>query len=303
MFNKLISQIIPVLPKQLVWIFSKRYIAGATLEDAIKVTVDLNNKGIKVTLDILGENIKYLNEANSYKEQYINTIKITQKLNLDCSYSLKPSMFGLMLDTQRCYELIKEVAEVVVKGDKQIILDMEGSDCTDSEIKLFKDLYMEYPGNVGFVLQAYLKRTATDIESLRKVSFNGYSINLRLCKGIYIEPETISFKSKEEVRSNYIKNMRSIMKGGFYGAFATHDIKLVNSIYNEIKGQNLDKNKFEFQMLYGVKPELRQKIVNDGYTMRVYVPFGKDWFGYSTRRLKENPKVVGHIIRSLFVRG
>jgi proline dehydrogenase len=303
MVNKLISKVIPVLPKQLVWIFSKRYIAGSTLNDAIRVTQNLNKEGYLVTLDILGEDIKDLAAAESYKKEYISSIVVTQEIGLDCSYSLKPSMFGLKMDQGICLGLIEEVIKTAAVYKKQIILDMEGSDCTDSEMDLFSRLYEKYPASVGFVLQAYLKRTATDIEKLKKMSIEGCPINLRLCKGIYIEPETISFKNKIEVREHYMKDAEALLQGGFYAAYATHDIHLVNAIYKMVKQKNIPNTAFEFQMLYGVKPELRKKIISDGYSLRVYVPFGKEWFGYSTRRLKENPKVISHIIKSLFVRG
>lgn len=303
MFNKLISKVIPVLPKQLVWIFSKRYIAGATLEDAIRVTQNLNKEGYQVTLDILGEDIKDLTAAENYKKLYIGSIIATQEIGLNCSYSLKPSMFGLKMDQEICSGLIEEVIKTAAKFNKQVILDMEGSDCTDSEMKLFTRLYKDHPASVGFVLQAYLKRTSMDIERLKKISVPGNPINLRLCKGIYIEPEAISFKNKKEVRDNYMEDAKSLLKGGFYAAFATHDIQLINAVYQVVNQRNVSKADFEFQMLYGVKPELRKRIINDGYNLRVYVPYGKEWFGYSTRRLKENPKVISDIIKSLFIRG
>lgn len=180
---------------------------------------------------------------------------------------------------------------------------MEDSDCVDMEIEIFKKLRTEFPKNVGLVLQAYLRRTFSDLESLNQLNTEQNPINFRLCKGIYIEPEKISFKNYKIVRDNFLNDLDFMIRNKMYAAIATHDKYLVERSLQLIEKYKVPKNMYEFQMLFGVTPELRQAIVDNGHKMRVYVPFGKQWFNYSTRRLKENPKMATDIIKALFVRG
>lgn len=299
----MIAGMLPYMPKKLVWIFSKKYIAGETIEDAMKASKELNAEGIKVTVDLLGEFIKNLDEARENKEAYLDIIETFEKNKIDGNYSIKPSFFGLLLDEEECYKNIREVVSKAAKYNNFIRVDMEDSPCTDKEIKLFRRLKKEFPNNVGLVLQAYLKRTAQDIVNMMDIKNSHGSLNYRLCKGIYVEPAEIAFKKYEEINENYIKNLEFMFQNDIYPGIATHDKKLVEEAYELIEKYNVPKEKYEFQMLYGVTPELRKSIVEKGHTMRVYIPFGKDWFGYSTRRLKENPKMASHIIKALFVRG
>ena len=180
---------------------------------------------------------------------------------------------------------------------------MEDSPCTDMEIELYRKLQKEFPANVGLVLQAYLRRTLDDLKSLTVLNSEKYPLNFRLCKGIYIEPEAISFKKYKEINQHYLEDLEYCFRNKMFTGIATHDKSLIEGAYKLISKYNVPENMYEFQMLYGVTPHLRETIVNQGHRMRVYVPFGKKWFGYSTRRLKENPKMASHIIKAIFYKG
>jgi len=303
MFNKFIAAILPYFPKKFVWLFSKSYIAGETVEDAIKVSKDLNSNGIMVTLDILGEFIENLDEAEQNKKEYLELIDRIEAENIEGNYSLKPTMFGLLIDKDVCYQHIREIVAKAAEYDNFIRVDMEDSSCTDLEIELFRKLKAEFPKNVGLVLQAYMRRTYSDLENLMDIHSEEAPLNYRLCKGIYVEPREIAYKKYEEVNQHFLEDIEFCFQNGIYPGIATHDKPVVEGAYRLIEKYKVPKDKYEFQMLYGVTPHLRQKIVDDGHRMRVYVPFGKEWFGYSTRRLKENPKMASHIIKAIFVKG
>jgi proline dehydrogenase len=303
MFNKMIAAMLPYFPKKLIWIFSKRYIAGETVEDAIRASKELNAQGIKVTIDILGEFIKNLDEAEKNKVEYIELIDRVQKENIDGNYSLKPTMFGLLLDKEVCYTHIREIVAKAASYNNFIRVDMEDSPCTDMEIDIYRRLKAEFPKNVGLVVQAYLKRTYQDINNLMDIHSTETPLNYRLCKGIYVEPAAIAYKKYEEINQHFLEDLEYMLKNGVYPGIATHDKPLIDGAYKLIEKYNVPKNMYEFQMLYGVTPELRNSIVAKGHTMRIYIPYGKQWFGYSTRRLKENPKMASLIIKALFFRG
>jgi proline dehydrogenase len=303
MFNKFIAAILPYFPKKFIWIFSRAYISGENIEDAMRVSKDLNSKKIKVSLDVLGEFIKTLDEAESNKKEYLHLIDISYKNNIDGHFSLKPTSFGLLLDKEICYNHIREIIVKAASYNGFVRIDMEDSPCTDDEITLFRRLKAEFPANVGLVVQAYLRRTFKDLEQMLDLNNSTIPVNFRLCKGIYIEPEAISFKKHDEINRHYLEDLEFMFRNKIYVGIATHDKPLVESAYNLIKKYNVPKDMYEFQMLYGVTPKLRESIVNEGHTMRVYVPFGKQWFGYSTRRLKENPKMASHIMKAVFYKG
>jgi proline dehydrogenase len=304
MFNKFIANILPYFPKKIVWLVSKNYIAGDKLEDAIRVSKELNAQNTLVTIDLLGEFIDNLDEASENKKQYLTIIEETTKAGIKGNYSVKPSMFGLLLDTEVCYTNIREIVKTATQYNNFVRLDMEDSPCTDLEIDLYKRLREEFPTNVGLVFQSYMRRTHSDLEKL----FNEFHPqntpnNYRLCKGIYVEPKEIAYKDYDEINQHYLKNLEFLLKNGEYVGIATHDKYLVENAYKLLEKYNVPKDKYEFQMLYGVTPALRKSIIDKGHKMRVYVPFGKDWFGYSTRRLKENPKMTNHIIKAFFHKG
>jgi proline dehydrogenase len=303
MFNKIIAAILPYFPKKFIWIFSKSYISGETLDDAMRVSKELNIKNIKVTLDVLGEFIKTLDEAEANKKEYLNLIEVSYKNHIDGNFSVKPTSFGLLIDKEICYNHIREIVAKAATYNGFIRIDMEDSPCTDDEIALFRRLKADFPANVGLVVQAYLRRTLKDVEQMIDLNSPEIPVNYRLCKGIYVEHESIAFKKYEEINQHYLEDLEFMFRNKIYVGIATHDKPLVEGSYNLIRKYNVPKNMYEFQMLYGVTPKLRESIVNEGHTMRVYVPFGKQWFGYSTRRLKENPKMASHIIKAVFYKG
>ncbi len=294
---------LPFMPKKLVWIFSKKYIAGETIEDAIRVCKELNAKGIKITLDLLGEFITKLEEAEDNKNQYLSIIERIQAEKIDGNYSLKPTMFGLLINKEVCYLNIREIIAKAASYNAFVRIDMEDSQCTDLEIDLYRRLKKEFPANVGLVVQAYLKRTLQDLQNLLDIHSPKQPLNYRLCKGIYVEPEAIAYKKYQEVNDHFLGDLEFMFKNSIYPGIATHDKPLVEGAYTLINKYKVPKSMYEFQMLYGVTPDLRKSVVEKGHTMRVYVPYGKQWFGYSTRRLKENPKMASEIIKAIFFHG
>lgn len=303
MFNKLIASILPYFPKKFIWIFSRAYISGETMADAMKASKDLNSQGITVTLDVLGEFIKTLDEAEENKKEYLDLIEETQKQGIKGNYSLKPTSFGLLIDREACYLQMREIVAKAASYNNFCRVDMEDSPCTDMEIALYRRLHKEFPKNVGLVIQAYLKRTYSDLENMLDMNTPEIPMSYRLCKGIYVESPAIAFKKYEEINQHFLEDLEFMFINKIHVGIATHDKPLVDGAYDLIKKYNVPKHMYEFQMLYGVTPALRKSIVDKGHSMRVYVPFGKKWFGYSTRRLKENPKMASHIIKALFYKG
>lgn len=303
MLNKLLANALPYMPQKLIWIFSKRYIAGETIEDGLKASRELNKQGIEVTVDLLGEFISTIQEAEENRNKYIDLIERFTNEGIVGNFSVKPTMFGLLIDKEVCYINIEAVVLKAVEKKTFIRIDMEDSQCVDDELDMYRRLQQKYPANVGLVIQAYLRRTKNDLVNMSTIHTNGNPLNFRLCKGIYVEHKNIAFKAPEEIREHYLDDLRYMLDNNMYVGIATHDKHQIDNAMNIIKEKNIDKTKYEFQMLYGVTPELRSSIVKQGHKMRVYVPFGKDWFGYSTRRLKENPKMASHIVKALFFRG
>lgn len=303
MFNKFIAAILPYFPKKFVRIFSQAYIAGENIDDAMRVSKDFNNKNIKVSLDVLGEFIKNLDEAETNKKEYLDLIDFTFKNGIDGHFSVKPTSFGLLIDKVICHRHLRDIVAKAASYNGFIRIDMEDSPCTDLEIELFRKLKVEFPTNVGLVVQAYLKRTLDDIKGLADLNSDPAPLSFRLCKGIYVEPEAIAYKKYEEINQHYLEDLEFMLKNKIHVGIATHDKVLVEGAYKLIEKYNVPKHLYEFQMLYGVTPGLRESIVNEGHTMRVYVPFGEKWFNYSTRRLKENPKMTSYIIKAVFVKG
>lgn len=292
--NKLIVSFVKILPKPVVHIFARKYIAGERLEDAVEVVKKLNAKGILATIDVLGESVKTKQESRQAKKECLEVLDAIHKYKLNANLSVKPTQLGLSIDKEFCFEQLSELLEKAKEYNNFIRIDMEDSNTTDDTIELYKKLRKRYK-NVGIVVQAYLKRTQADVENL---NFNG--TNYRLCKGIYIESEEIAYKERQKIRDNYLLLLEKMFDNGSYVGIATHDDYLVEHAYKMIKEKNISKDKFEFQMLYGVKENLRNKINADGYKIRIYVPFGEHWYAYSIRRLKENPHLAWDITKSIF---
>jgi proline dehydrogenase len=292
--NNVIVQFVKLLPKSIVHIFAKKYVAGSTLADGVRVTKELNAKGILATMDVLGEAIKSKAEAAETKEQYFELLDTIEKHKLNSNISVKPTALGLAIDKDYCKDLITEIIEKAKELNNFVRIDMEDSPFTQITIDMFKELRTKYD-NVGIVLQAYLRRTYDDVVDLNKIG-----TNYRLCKGIYIEPEEIAFKGRQEVRDNFLKALEKMFDDGNYVGIATHDEYLIKESYRMIEEKKIPKDKYEFQMLYGVTEHLRDKINADGHKIRIYVPYGEQWYAYSMRRLQENPQVAWYITKSIF---
>lgn len=295
--NNLIVQFVQILPKPIVGFFSKKYIAGETLQSAIDLVKKLNSKGIYATMDVLGESVKNKEEAIQAKILAGEVLDAIEENKLMANLSIKPTQMGLAIDENFAYEQVLDLVKKAAEYKNFVRIDMEDSPFTDKTINLYRKIYEQYK-NVGIVIQSYMKRSYDDVLILNKIG-----TNYRLCKGIYVEPPSIAYRDRQAVRENYLKLLDAMFKDGNYVGIATHDKVLIDAAYQRIKQQNISKDKFEFQMLLGVREDLRDKINNDGYKIRIYVPFGKDWYAYSVRRLKENPSVAGHIVKSFLTFG
>ncbi|MCP5063997.1 MAG: proline dehydrogenase [Ignavibacteriae bacterium] len=294
LLNNIIVSFVKLLPKSVVHIFAKKYIAGAKLADAIEVTRKLNSLGICATLDVLGEAITTREESIQEKEECFRVLEQISENKLDANLSIKPTSLGLSIDKEFFYSQMKEVLAKAKGLNNFVRVDMEDSPYTTVTIEIFKRLQREFD-NVGIVLQAYLKRTVSDVDELNKTN-----THYRLCKGIYVEPEEIAFKDKQKIRNNFLMLIEKMLKNRSYVGIATHDKPLVDGAYEIIEKMNLQKDEYEFQMLYGVTEKLRNKINNDGHKIRVYVPYGENWHAYSIRRMQENPEIAMHIAKSVF---
>lgn len=295
LINALVVTTLPYVPKWLVAALSNRYIAGDSLAHAITVCRNLNKLGAMATIDLLGEQIKDADKAADNVTQYFAIWDAIVAHRLDANVSLKPTSFGATFDLDLCQANIRKIVDKAAAAGQWLTIDMEDHPYTDLTLKLYHALRQEFPKNIGTVLQAYLKRTGDDAGQIVK----GGPTNLRLCKGIYREPDTIAFKDKRTINANYLTTLELLLAQGAYVGIATHDDILVNGALQLIQKYKLPREQYEFQMLLGVRPELRDRLLKLGHRLRIYVPFGKDWYAYSLRRLKENPSIAGSVIRGL----
>ena len=296
LLNKLVVATLPVVPKPIVRHFAGRYIAGETLADAIRCVRQLNSEGVCATLDVLGEDITNQDEAALSRDHSIEVLHTIAKEKLDSNLSIKITSLGLKLGKDICTRNINEILKVAKQYGTFVRFDMEDSSCTSDTIEIFQTVQREF-AHIGIVLQSYMRRSEDDVKMLIK-----NKTNFRLCKGIYKEPPAIAFQGRKEVQDNYLRLLELMLKNKCHVGIATHDSVLVDGAYRLIKELGLKKSEYEFQMLLGVRPELRKKLVADGHKVRLYVPFGEHWYGYSTRRFKENPEVAGYVFKALFAR-
>lgn len=290
-FNWLVSKTIMHVPGPIVGMFAKAYIAGEDLTDAVRVTRDFNGQGIMATIDILGEFITTKDEATFFKNQCLDILQTIDREKLDGNLSLKPTQMGLLLDRDFAFDNIREIVAKAAELDNFVRIDMEDIECTDATIEFYRRLREEFPKNVGLVLQAYLRRTPADVEALSDAP-----MHYRLCKGIYNEPRTAAWKDMAIINRSFASILDRMFRHGAYVGIATHDEKLVFEALELIDKYGLKPEQYEFQMLLGVDPELRQMLVDQGHRLRVYVPYGKSWLPYSRRRLKENPNIARHAL-------
>ena len=292
-FNKLIVLILPLMPKWFIKIIAKKYIAGTTLEEAINAIKNLNSQGQKVTLDILGEHTETIVECNNITDDYIRILKEINKNKLDCNISVKPSHIGSDINSNIVVENFSKIQDAANKFDNFIRLDMESSKLTDLTLEVYSNL-IKKSSNVGIVIQAYLYRSMEDIGRLKK------NTNIRLCKGIYNESPEIAIKDAQEINNNYIKLLNHAFDRNIFVGIASHDEKLITRCIDLIKSRNISNNRFEFQYLYGVPMNKMLKLYkSNNFTVRAYVPYGINWYDYSVRRIKENPKIASYVLKNI----
>ena len=294
LINKLIVIFLPLVPKFVVYLFAKRYIAGPTLGDAINVIKEFSAKKMVATLDILGEEVEQKADSLKVVEEYKQALSEIDSNNLDANISVKPTHLGLKIDKEFCYDNIRDLLVEAKKFNNYVRIDMEDHTCTTDTLEIYSRLHKEFD-NVGVVIQAYLRRTIDDVNQLIREK-----ANLRLCKGIYVEPSKIAYKDYDIINNNFQYSLKKLLQNKCYIGIATHDEILIWHALSVIDELKLEKSDYEFQMLLGVTEDLRDMLVENGHHLRIYVPFGEHWYAYSMRRLKENPKVAMYIIKHIF---
>ena len=294
--NRLIIFLTPLLPHSFIRLIAGRYVAGEDQADALKIVKELNNKGYSTTIDILGEHSTTPYNAQAVTAQYINLYKAIQTKNLDCNISIKPTHLGLDMGMKCAQDNILSLLKVAEDTNNFLRIDMENSAVTDYTIGLYHKCKEIYP-NVGTVLQAYLHRSEDDL----KIQSQDSSFNFRLCKGIYRENPDVAIENRHAVNDNFITMLRYAFENNIYVGIATHDLYLLKTAYELITSLNVQSDRFEFQALYGVPMSgWLKKHLHNGHKVRIYVPFGDDWYDYSLRRLKENPNIAGYILKNMF---
>ena len=295
LINNLIIQIIPFLPKFFVKIVASPYIAGITDEEMLENVKKLNDKGFKVAIDILGEHVKTKDEATAVTNRYANLYNEITNRKLQANISIKLTHIGQDLGQNFVQNNLFKLVEAAKNNNNFLRLDMENTPYTDQTIKLYEIMKEKYD-KIGIVIQSYLKRSMSDIERLADENFN-----VRICKGIYVEDEKLVFNDYSLIRESFIELVKKCLEKGTYVGIATHDEYLIDNIYSWIIENDISKNKYEFQVLHGVPMQKKlKKLINEGNTVRVYLPYGDNWYDYSVRRLKENPKMAGYIIKNIF---
>lgn len=296
LFHQLIVRTLPLVPRPLVGRVAARYVAGSTLADAVRRVRELNALGAMATMDLLGEEVHDRAVAEASTAECVRILEAIAAEKLDSNLSIKLTMFGLKLDVAFCASQVETIVKAAHAKGLFVRIDMEDATTTDDTLAIFRDLHARY-GNVGCVLQAYMRRTLADIAALPQGA-----VNVRLCKGIYVEPRRIAWKGYETVRHAYVSALEKLFRQGVYAAIATHDEFLVAAACGLIDRFNVPRDRYEFQMLLGVDEPLRDLLLAQGHRLRIYTPYGRDWYAYSMRRLRENPEVAGHVTRAFFRR-
>jgi len=287
---------------KLPFFLASRFVAAETLDETLPVVDELKADGLHVALDMLGEFVDDRNVAAAARDQYI---ELTERLSrrpdhtglYGTNISIKLSMMGQKIDEAFCQENLLQLLSVAKQRDMFVRLDMESTDVTESTLRLFERAYEEYPDHVGIVLQAYLKRTRQDVERMCDLG-----ARVRICKGAYKEPPELAYQDMREIRARFIDYMKMLISDARYPGIATHDAQIIQATMDFVKGQGIHTDAFEFQMLYGMRPERQREIAADGYNMRVYVPYGEEWFPYYFRRLRERKENVWFVAKTLFKR-
>jgi proline dehydrogenase len=292
-FNRVLVTGLPVVPKPIVRRVASRYVAGETLDDALRAVRSLNQQGAMATIDVLGEEVHERDKASAAVEEYVHVFDAIARERIDSNVSIKLTLLGLKIDEGFCRDNVARIAETAGRYGNFVRIDMEDSTCTDATLRIYRELHERY-GNLGVVLQAYMRRTLADIDGLP-----ADGANVRLCKGIYVEPRRIAWKGYETVRANFVAALEKLIVRGVYVGVATHDEYLACMASALVDEHGLAPHQYELQMLLGVDEELRRILLAAGHRLRVYVPYGRDWYHYSIRRLRENPEVARHVLKAL----
>jgi proline dehydrogenase len=275
--------------------FAHRFVAGETIETAMDAVKDLNAKGISATLDLLGESTTNEAEARAAQAEYLRLLDQIHARKLDANVSLKLTAMGMDISDDLCVTVVREILERAKQYGSFVRLDMESSAYTERTMRMFEDrLYPGFEPHVGIVLQSYLRRTQDDVSTANRLK-----ARVRICKGAYKEPASVAFPDKSDVDRNYVTAMKRLMTEGHYPGLATHDERIIEEAVRFAKAEGISADRFEFQMLYGVRRDLQEQLVKDGWRMRVYVPYGTQWYPYLMRRLAERPANVAFITGSM----
>ena len=295
--DRLVVGTLPFVPKPVVGRFARRYVAGETLDDAVRTVRELASEGAMATIDVLGESVTRREQTEATREEYLRVLDTIVANRLPANVSVKPTALGLAVDPQLIRDNCRAILRKAAESGTFVRIDMEDSPYTEATLRLALELKEEFP-NVGVVVQAYMRRTLSDMDRLVAAK-----MNVRICKGIYVEPRQIAFKDRHVVIENYAAIVEKHLSAGCYAGIATHDEACVQKALATIDRLKLPPERYEFQMLLGVDPLLRRILIAGGHRLRVYVPYGRDWYAYSLRRLKENPSIAGHVVRSILGAG
>jgi proline dehydrogenase len=290
LLDRALVRLLPAVPRPVVRRLSSRYIAGETLEEGLATVRELNEEGKLATTDVLGEEVVEAGQAEELTAEYVEVLRSIERERLDSNVSVKLTGLGLKLDLDLCRANLERVVRDAGALGNFVRIDMEDSSCTDDTLRLYRELREQGLDNVGVVLQAYLRRTRDDVEALADPV-----PNVRLCKGIYVEPEELAFQDDDEVRASYVDALDRLLALGSYVGIATHDEHLIAEGLRLVAAHGRGPDEVEFQMLLGVREARAAELVEQGQRLRVYVPFGSDWYAYSLRRLQENPRMAGYI--------
>jgi len=275
------------------FLFAKRFIAGESLEEAISAIHKIKDQGFFTTADILGESVKNVDQSKDVADDYCSLIEALKREDLEINVSLKPTQLGLDISTQLCYENVCKILDKAAEVDGFVRIDMEGSACTDRTLELVYRWHQGYK-KMGTVIQSMLKRSPKDVEALLKDG-----ISIRLCKGAYKEPHKIAFKDKKDVDMQYTEIASRLLSSGIYHGIATHDEKIINHVKEYSTHHGISKDSFEFQMLYGFRPNLQKELIKEGWRLRVYMPYGDSWLPYTLRRLRERKENLWFVAKNL----
>ena len=291
--DRAVVRLLPAVPKPIVRRVSSRYIAGDSLDDAVAVVGRLNEAKKTATVDVLGEHLDTAEQTTDVVREYLSVLDEVEANGLDSNISIKLTALGLTIDRDLCLENTETVVKHARERSNFVRIDMEESDYTERTLDMYRELRGRGYDNLGVVLQSRLRRTLRDIRSLGDLT-----PNVRLCKGIYLEPELVAYQGYQEVRDNFVAALDELLEGGSYVGIATHDEWLLERGLERIAG--MAAHDYEFQMLLGVRTLRGDRLVRDGHRLRIYTPYGKQWREYSLRRLQENPKVAGYVLSDLF---